>query len=296
MALPWHGVQVVLDEHKAMCRATQGQGNTIILCGRAGSGKSSAVEAVVRGVTGVQPERALIVKFHRSTGLPENQKLEQMYTTFGLGKDTTPNAFGEFLVDSVWKKEKATIKAFRSAGNSVAKSIQDRTDGNCCAPKTDEVMDDEIKDDGGGKQIIPIFGLPVAEAVDFGNSKRNVLVLDDLNDPLDAKGPMAQFLLSVAECGRDNGVLSYMITNSQFVAYQIWQLNGGNKFYPLPSTFVQLHPRPSTWKEWAKRDGTLPPALIKRLQTEGPEKVPYFALNVKPFDFDHRAKRELLFN
>ena len=88
-----------------------------------------------------------------------------------------------------------------------------------------------------------------------------------------------------------------MITNSQYIAYQIWQLNGGNKFYPLPSTFANVHPRPSKWEEWATREISLTSVEKRNLLEEKDfRKIPYFAFHPRPFDFDLNAKRDLLLN
>ena len=172
-----------------------------------------------------------------------------MCKNFGLGEEVNPAIFGEFLVDSVWKEDKKSIKAFAYAGESISKkNIQDLADVNCCAPNDEDIKDDD------DKPIITVFDLPQKEADDFVRKKESVLVLDDLNEPLEPGGPMASFLTADVT---DNNVLTYMITNNQYIAYQIWQLTGGNNFYPLPCTFAKINPRPSEWGDWAMREFTL---------------------------------------
>jgi type IV secretory pathway ATPase VirB11/archaellum biosynthesis ATPase len=47
----WHGVQVLMDEHRSICMLEKG--DTVIFCGDSGSGKSKSVNAMVHGEFGL---------------------------------------------------------------------------------------------------------------------------------------------------------------------------------------------------------------------------------------------------
>jgi hypothetical protein len=53
-----------MDEHRAMCRLLDIGQHTVIFCVESGSGKSTAVDAMVHGEFRMQPDRSLTIKFH----------------------------------------------------------------------------------------------------------------------------------------------------------------------------------------------------------------------------------------
>jgi hypothetical protein len=89
----WHGVKVLRDEHKASCRSNHG--NTTIFCGDPGSGKSTAVNSIVHGESGLQPDRSLTLRCHifnrRST--TDDEKITQIKKMLHLGKEDKMDVF-----------------------------------------------------------------------------------------------------------------------------------------------------------------------------------------------------------
>jgi hypothetical protein len=281
-----------MNEHKAFCRRPEG--STIILCGNPGTGKSTCVQAVVRGASAIQPERSLTLRFHSLQDYSEEEMIVRLEEMFGLQKETVMSAgdLAEFLVDAVLKNEKLTFKAFTTAQKSFTDSMKRLLDGTWCTGTTSS---------SGGAQTLSqytIFGLPS----EFGSGhdgefeKKPVIVLDDLNKPMQPDGPLQMFLRVMAERAYSDGVLVYMITTSTFAAYKMWQLNGGSKLYALPCTSITIHEQPLDWDTWKQREPTMETNKKQELQDDKTDKIPSFVFNERPFSFGRAAKKELLEN
>jgi hypothetical protein len=94
--------------------------------------------------------------------------------------------------------------------------------------------------------------------------------LDDLNVPFDPDGPLAGFLRTVTEAAVANNVLVYMITHDKYVAYQLWQINGGNKLTPLPYIVTTINPRPTSWMDWKQMENDIDDELKDALKAHAP--------------------------
>jgi hypothetical protein len=283
----WRGVEVLMDEHKAMCRLGD-RGNTIIFCGDPGSGKSTSVNTMVHGECGMQPDRSLTIRFSSlnqyATEALMIKRLKEMLH-LEQEEEMSVGELADFVVDAVvvGKNEEKSVTALTSAKKSMWKAMQDISNGNWCSDTSNE---------GDGFKI---WGLPPAEKCALGN-KKPVIVLDDLK-PFEPNGLLAYFLLGVAEQAVNNNVLVYMITNHKYAAYQIWQLNGGNKLTPLPRTIIRLkNPKPTSWSGWGQSESDLTPTQKENLKENNRAFRPGFAFHPKPFVFDTRAKQDLLWN
>jgi GTPase SAR1 family protein len=96
-----------MDTKKAVCRDPD-IGKSFILCGDSGSGKSTAVHALVHGKSGHQPDRSLTIRF-KTLNLQESEKImiERMKRLPHIEreqKSVIDLAF--FVLDSVVKNEK----------------------------------------------------------------------------------------------------------------------------------------------------------------------------------------------
>ena len=63
---------------------------------------------------------------------------------------------------------------------------------------------------------------------------------------------------------------------------------------PLPCTVTNIYPTPFRWADWAQREGNLSTGDEAKLEEHKPRRIPTFAYNKTPFDFDEEAKKELL--
>jgi hypothetical protein len=212
-----------------------------------------------------------------------------------------------FVVDAVVKKKKKLVAASPGARKSMWKVMQDLLNGNWCTGADKDSTGANEDDEGEEVTSFKIRGLPPSEKPELVDSKP-VIVLDDL-EPFDPKGMVAACLRTVAFRAREDNVIVYMITNSKYAAYQIWQLNGGSKLTPLPHTVhtvsqfglgsnpndgLQLMPR--TWEDWRVNEQDLSLKEKNLLKEYACAKVPNFAFYPKPFVFDGEAKKVLLRN
>jgi septin family protein len=104
----WHGVQVLRDEHKALCRSAWGK--TVIFCGDPGSGKSTAVNSIVHGESGLQPDRSLTLRCFtlNRKGMTDEEKITRIQKILHLGQEDDMSAedVASFMVEAVVKKLK----------------------------------------------------------------------------------------------------------------------------------------------------------------------------------------------
>ena len=284
----WTGLDEILQEHKTLLRGSDGQ--TVILLGDPGTGKTASVKGIIHGDTGLKPERSLTIRFAQiatsTTADTESEEavLARIADLVGFPDEKIrPASLADFVMAGVLKEEKKGIAAaqkilpvLESAGKSAANMF--------CGSAGDVDENEEAL-------AVKISALP-AEYKNQEPEPWPIILLDDVNNSLITDGPIAHFIYNLAQSANGNRVIVYIITNNRETAYKIWQINGGNWIRPHFAVKDDVE-KEDTLEEWAQHDRKLEMTMLNELQTH---KIPSFIFKPEAFIFSNEAKQNLLYN
>lgn len=285
----WTGLDKILQEHKTLLRGSEGQ--TVILLGDPGTGKTASVKGIIHGDTGVKPERSLTIRFAQiSTSTTADTKSEEavlarIANLVGFPDEKIlPASLADFVMEGVLKEEKKGIAAaqsilpvLESAGKYAANML-------LCGSAENVDEDEEAL-------AVKISALPA----DYKNKEQEpwpIILLDDVNSSLITDGPVAQFIYSLAQAANGHCVIVYIITNNRETAYKLWQINGGNWIRAHHAVKDDVE-KEDTLEKWAKHETKLKMTMLSELQTH---EIPSFIFKPKAFIFSIEARENLLYN
>jgi hypothetical protein len=283
----------VLTAHKHLMGNEHGQ--TAIFLAKAGTGKTTAIKALIFGDTGVKPERSLTVRFSR-VGIGTNQMNEQQILDRvadlvycpKAGNNVTPHELADFLVGAVTRDEKTTIAAAQSILSSISK-----LESSCMSMCRGEAVCGGDEKDKDGPRPVKITALPNEDKIP-SKKRWPIILFDDVNFDFEYHGLFATFLYNVAQQASGLEMICYVVTTERRIAYLIWQANGGNWIQPHEALTERHAGRARSLQDLAALDNNL---LRNDLRVLNSEKVPEdWFFKSDPFIFNKEAKADLMFN
>jgi hypothetical protein len=292
----WEGLHKVLTAHKHLLANQNGQ--AAIFLAESGSGKSTAIKALIHGDTGVKPKRSLTVRFASCrtgispNGITDEQKvLDNVAHNVGFpfaGLHVNDNELADFLVSAVTKEEKTEVAVPQSILQSISKlgsffMSMSRGEAFCGG-------DEEGED---GPLPVKITALPNEDTVP-SDKQWPIILFDDVNFDFEQGGLFSNFLYNVAQRANSQRVICYIVTKERRVAYLIWQANGGNWMQPHAAVKEIHDGQTQTLEELAALDTHLLPIDLECLNSRKVPKNWFFKSD--PFIFNKEEKETLLWN
>jgi hypothetical protein len=277
----WEGLNQVLKAHKHLMGNELGQ--TTIFLAESGTGKTTAIKALIFGDTGVKPKRSLTVRFsmvERSTNRMGNEqqildRVADLVDCPKAGKNVSPHELADFLVSAVTRDEKTTIAAAQSILPSISKlgsSFMSMLRGEAVYGGGEE--DEDVP------RPVKITALPNE---DKKPSKKQwpIILFDDVNFDFEQGGLFATFLYVVAQQASGLEMICYVVTKERRIAYLIWQANGGNWIQPHEALKERHAGRARSLQDLAALDTNLLPDDLGVLNPQTVPKDCFF--QVGPF-------------
>ena len=209
----WAAISAALSFHRTLLNNSH-QGLLVVLFADSGTGKTSAIKALIHGKTGVKPLRSLTLRFisFNCEG-SEQSKLNTLAKRIGFpledGKDVAPGDLAQFVVEAVTGEEKAVLaaaQAFLPAIKKLGLSMCGSADLGA--------------EDNGIPLPFEIMRLPVDDRT-MANARirtKPIILFDDVNSPLEKNGPFGSFIYGVSQLCQESNVICYVLTNNRQAA------------------------------------------------------------------------------
>ena len=288
----WAGLDRTLIAHRTLLNNGP-EGKLVVFYGEPGTGKSSGIQALIHGNTGMKPNRSLTIRFIAFYGEPDEQQvLNELAELLGFpveeGKDVKYLDLATFIVDAVKKDEKRGIAAAQSFSSGLA-SLWESCTSMCGAKATLESEDDQLP------RPMDILAIPDEYRQEHATGQtKPIIVIDDVNRVIESNGVLANFFYTLGSLCHDQNVICYVITQNRLTAYRIWQMNGGNWIAPHQAVSQIINPIPASIADWAKGyESELTTSEVKSLR---PEKIPNFHFPKDAFVPTEDEKKDLLWN